>query len=292
MAPAPRETLDCSVPNENVREAVRLALAEDVGSGDATTLSVVPPQANGRAVLRAREALVVCGLAFFEEAMRQVDPEIVVEPNQEEGSEAEPGAIVATITGALASILTGERVALNFVQRLSGVATLTRRYVQAVAGTGAGIYDTRKTTPGWRAFERYAVRVGGGRNHRFGLDDMILIKDNHLASLPDDGIDPVARAIYLARGRFPHLRVQVEADRPEQAIAAAEAGADLVLLDNMSPDTMREVVAAIGERSETEASGGIQLNTVAEVARSGVDRISVGALTHSAPSVDFGLDID
>ena len=188
------------------------------------------------------------------------------------------------------SILAAERVALNFVQHLSGIATLTRRFVEAIEGTGAKILDTRKTTPGWRLFEKHAVRCGGGMNHRFGLNDRVLVKDNHLAALAGASPDPVTAAVRRARALYPALRVEIEADTLEQARLAAEAGADVILLDNMPPAMLREAVRLIAGRALAEASGGVYLDTVRAIAETGVDFVSVGAITHSARAVDLGLD--
>lgn len=275
---------------ESARRAVDAALAEDVGSGDVTTLAVVNPESKTRASLVARQEMVVAGLEFARLTFDIVDMGLQFTPAVNDGDTTKPGDVIATIQGVTASILTAERVALNFIQRLSGVATLTRQYVDRLEGLPCEILDTRKTTPGWRDFEKYAVRCGGGTNHRQGLYDMVLIKDNHLAAFPDDGVDPVAKAIYLARGRFPHLQVEVEADTLQQAANAAEAGADIILLDNMSLDDLRVAVDRIAGRSLTEASGGVSLETLRAIAETGVDRISVGALTHSAPAVDIALD--
>ena len=194
------------------------------------------------------------------------------------------------VSGSARAILGAERVALNFVQRLSGVATLTAQFVDAVRGTRAQILDTRKTTPGWRRFEKYAVACGGGRNHRLGLFDMILIKDNHLAALRAAKPNAIAAAIQRARRKFPKLKVEVEADTLAQVAQAAAAGADIILLDNMTPAQLRKAVKLVAGRARTEASGGVNLKTVRAIAQTGVDFISVGALTHSAPAVDIGLD--
>jgi nicotinate-nucleotide pyrophosphorylase (carboxylating) len=199
---------------------------------------------------------------------------------------------LAEVRGAARAMLTAERVALNFLQRLSGVATLTAEYVAAVAGTPAKILDTRKTTPGWRRFEKYAVACGGGQNHRLGLFDMALVKDNHLVVLQQSGPDAIAAAVRRIRARHPRLKVEVEADTLAQVAAAADAGADLILLDNMPPPVLRRAVALVKGRALTEASGGVTLRTVRAIARSGVDLISVGALTHSARAVDLGLDFE
>jgi nicotinate-nucleotide pyrophosphorylase (carboxylating) len=208
----------------------------------------------------------------------------------QDGDAAAPGSVLMSVSGPTRAILTAERVALNFVQRLSGVATLTAAYVAAVRHTSAQILDTRKTTPGWRRFEKYAVTCGGGRNHRAGLHDLILIKDNHLAALADAKPNPISAAIQRSRSQFPGLRVEVEADHLDQVVQAVEAGADIILLDNMSPALLRDAVRLVGGRAKTEASGGVTLQTVCDIAETGVDFISVGALTHSARAVDIALD--
>jgi nicotinate-nucleotide pyrophosphorylase (carboxylating) len=209
-----------------------------------------------------------------------------------DGDPLPAGATALIIRGNARALLTAERVALNFVQRLSGIATLTARYVKEISGTGARVLDTRKTTPGLRALEKFAVRCGGGQNHRFGLHDMVLIKDNHLAALRRAQPNPVAAAIQRARAQYPKLKVEAEADTLEQALQAAEAGADFILLDNMPPALLREAVSRIAGRSKTEASGGVRLETIRTIAETGVDFISVGALTHSATAVDLGLDFE
>ncbi|MFO1478457.1 MAG: carboxylating nicotinate-nucleotide diphosphorylase [Verrucomicrobiota bacterium] len=279
------------MPNpEEIRTAVQTALAEDVGSGDATTLATVPEGAQLCAVMRAREALVPAGLGLAEAAFRELSGAVKIEMCTRDGGLAQAGQVLLRVSGPARPILTAERVALNFVQRLSGVATLTRRFVEAVAGTRARILDTRKTTPGWRKLEKYAVACGGGQNHRFGLFDMVLIKDNHLAALRGELPNPVAAAVTRARRQYPSLKVEVEADTLDQVRQALEAGADLVLLDNMTLDQLREAVRLCAGRAQTEASGGVNLSTVRGIAETGVDFISVGALTHSAPAVDIGLD--
>lgn len=277
---------------EDILRAVRAALAEDVGSGDATTLATVPEGLESRAVMRARESLVVAGIAFAEAAFRELAPGFRINTVIADGKSAGPGEVLLTINGPTSAILTAERVALNFVQRLSGVATAAAQYAKAVSGTQAQILDTRKTTPGWRAFEKYAVTCGGARNHRIGLFDMVLIKDNHLAALRDVKPNAVTAAVLRARMKFPQLKVEVEADTLEQVAQAAEAGADFILLDNMTPPQLREAVAIIAGRAKTEASGGVNLQTVRAIAESGVDFISVGAITHSARAVDIGLDFE
>jgi nicotinate-nucleotide pyrophosphorylase (carboxylating) len=275
-----------------IREAVQRALAEDIGAGDATTLAVVPEKAVAKAVMRARETLVVAGIGLAEAAFRELSQEIQIEPLTEDGRRLKAGDSLMHISGPAQAILSAERVALNFVQRLSGIATLTAQFVDAVKGTRARILDTRKTTPGLRVFEKYAVTCGGGRNHRFGLADMVLIKDNHLAALRDSQADPVAAAVKQARAKYPQLKVEVEADTLEQVDAAVAAGADLILLDNMNPIQLRLAVQKCKGGPQTEASGGVTLATIRTIAETGVDFISVGALTHSARAMDIGLDFE
>jgi nicotinate-nucleotide pyrophosphorylase (carboxylating) len=278
------------LPNELVLQHVRAALAEDVGSGDVTTLATVPENGTGRAAMAAREELVVCGVQLAEAAFRELSRLVKVRVLTCDGDVARPRKEILEVEGPARALLTGERVALNFVQRLSGVATLAARFVSAVAGTRAVILDTRKTTPGWRELEKYAVRCGGAQNHRFGLWDMVLIKDNHLAALRDAKPNAIAAAVQRAREHSPALKVEVEADTIQQVEQAVAAGADIVLLDNMSLEQLREAVRVIGARAKTEASGGVNLRTVRAIAETGVDYISVGAITHSAPAVDIGLD--
>lgn len=269
---------------EEIRRAVRLALDEDVGSGDVTSEATIAADATCTAKMVARRPLVLAGIQFAEAAFGNAE----LTRHLQDGESATEGAELLTVRGNTRAILSAERVALNFVQRLSGIATLTRQFVHAVAGTPAKILDTRKTTPGWRRFEKYAVHCGGGQNHRFGLFDMVLIKDNHLAALNGN----IAEAVRRARKEFPSLKIEVEADTLEQVAQAAEAKADVVLLDNMSPIQLREAVKLIKGRCKTEASGGVSLTTVRAIAETGVDYISVGALTHSAPAADIGLDFE
>jgi len=270
-----------------VSRIVAAALAEDVGPGDVTTLATIPPDARCVALLNSRVEGVAAGLGVAMEAFRQLDAAVDITPHAYDGDAMGPGDRLLTIRGRARGVLTAERVALNFSQRLSGIATLTARYVEAVAGTKATIIDTRKTTPGLRQLEKYAVRAGGGQNHRFGLFDGALIKDNHIAASPDG----VGGAILAARRGVPHsLRIEVECDTLAQVREAVEAGADAILLDNMDADKLRQAVAIIGGRAVSEASGGITLQTVRAAAEAGVNLISVGALTHSAPALDLGLD--
>ena len=275
-----------------IRQAVKLALAEDIGSGDATTLATVPETAKAKALMRAREPLVVAGLAFAEAAFAELSTAIKIERPAKDGQHVREDEILLKISGPARAILSAERVALNFVQRLSGIATLTAQFVEAVKGTHAQILDTRKTTPGWRRFEKYAVMCGGGHNHRIGLFDMVLIKDNHLAALRDKKPNAIAAAVRRARKKFPKLKIEVEADTLEQAGQAAEAGADIILLDNMNPAQLRLAVQKVRGRAKTEASGGVNLGNVRAIAGTGVDFISVGALTHSARAADIGLDFE
>jgi nicotinate-nucleotide pyrophosphorylase (carboxylating) len=303
-----------------IRQAVQAALAEDIGSGDATTLATVPETATAKAVMRAREPLVVAGLAFAEAAFSEVfqfsnrrgerceppesqnesrrrgtppsEGEIKTERLVEDGRHVGEGETLLKISGPARALLNAERVALNFVQRLSGIATLTAQFVEAIKGTHAQILDTRKTTPGWRRFEKYAVACGGGHNHRFGLFDMVLIKDNHLAALHGEKPNAIAAAVERARKKFPKLKIEVEADTLEQVEQAADAWADIILLDNMNPIQLRLAVQKVKGRMKTEASGGVNLANVRAIAATGVDFISVGALTHSARAVDIGLDFE
>lgn len=273
-----------------IAAAVRTALAEDIGPGDVTSLATVPESLPATAAMVAREPLTVAGLAFAEEAFRQLSAAIRLERVASDGQRVERGGRILKIAGPARALLTAERVALNFVQRLSGIATLTAKYVAAIEGTRAQILDTRKTTPGWRRFEKYAVTCGGGSNHRIGLFDLILIKDNHLAALRDEQPSAIGAAVQRARRLRPDLKVEVEADTLDQVEQAVAAGADIILLDNMTPPLLRKAVERVAGRATTEASGGVNLETVRAIAETGVDFISVGALTHSARAVDIALD--
>ncbi len=279
-----------ALPMDLVGDAVRRALAEDIGTGDATTLATVPDDAVSDAVMVAREPLVLSGIQFAETAFLQLDPGMTLVRHAQDGQHVAAGGRILELRGRTRAILSAERVALNFTQRLSGVATATAAFVELVAGTGAQILDTRKTTPGWRAFEKYAVHCGGGRNHRIGLYDMILIKDNHLAALRECKPNAVAAAVARARQHYPELKVEVEADTLDQVRQAVEARADIILLDNMTPDQLRQAVAIVGDAARTEASGGVNLRTCRAIAETGVNFISVGGITHSARAVDIALD--
>jgi nicotinate-nucleotide pyrophosphorylase (carboxylating) len=272
-----------------VDDLVRAALLEDLGrAGDLTTEAIVPAAMQGEARIVAREAGVVSGVFVVARVFAVLDPQVTVDVAIADGGIVEPGALVATLRGSLRSILIGERTALNLVSRLSGIATATAKLVAAVAGTRATIVDTRKTTPGLRALEKAAVRDGGGSNHRFGLDDAILIKDNHVAIA--GGIRP---AIEAARRRAGHLvKIEIEVDTLAQLDEALAAGADIILLDNFTPEQLREGVTRTAGRALLEASGRIDAASVRAVAESGVDLISSGALTHSVRILDLGLDID
>jgi nicotinate-nucleotide pyrophosphorylase (carboxylating) len=274
-----------AVAVDTLAAVVAAALAEDVGPGDVTTETTVDADARGTARLLVKEPGVVCGLEAAAAVFRALDNDIHFEPLVDEGARIDGPTAVATVAGPLRAILTGERVALNLVGRLSGVATLTRTYVDAVEGTPAAILDTRKTTPGLRLLEKHAVAAGGGRNHRFGLYDGVLIKDNHLRATGS-----VAAAVERARAAT-ELPLEVECDTLEQVGEALDAEADAILLDNMTLAQLREAVALAGGRARLEASGGITLENVRAVAETGVDEISIGALTHSARSLDVSLEV-
>ncbi|MGW9156663.1 MULTISPECIES: carboxylating nicotinate-nucleotide diphosphorylase [unclassified Microbacterium] len=270
---------------------VGAALEEDAPWGDLTSTTLLPAEATATADLVAREAGVFSGGEVFTAAFALTDPTLTVDLHVGDGDEFTAGDVLASVSGSARSILTAERVALNFTQRMSGIATLTAAYVAAVDGTRARIADTRKTTPGLRAFERHAVLSGGGSNHRYSLSDAVMAKDNHLAVLTRSGLD-LASALREALSRLPHTtHVVVEVDRLDQIAAVLDGGAHTVLLDNFSLDDLREGVALIGDRATVEASGGVNLDTVSDIARTGVDVISVGALTHSARALDLGLDL-
>ena len=277
---------------EYVRGVVKAALEEDGAFRDVTTLALVPPEQRGRGVFLAKEPGVVCGVPVAQAAFAAIDASVRMKALREDGQFVEAGGVIAEVEGSLASILSAERVALNFMQRLGGTATLTRALVDVVAGTKARVVDTRKTTPGLRGLERYAVRVGGGGNHRYNLADGVLIKDNHLTAAASRGLS-IGDVLAAARDGVPHtMRIEVEVDTFEQCEAAAAGGADVILLDNMSPDEMARCVKMIAGRALTEASGGITLQNARAIAESGVDIMSSGALTHSAKALDISLDIE
>lgn len=280
-------SFDGGLPRLLIARAVEQALAEDLGTrGDLTTDATVPAHAMAAATFGARREGVIAGLAVAEAAFQAVDPRVVFKAEARDGDRVAAGAVVGRVAGPARALLSGERVALNFLCHMSGIATLTRRYVDAVAGTRARIADTRKTTPGLRAFEKYAVRCGGGSNHRSGLHDAILIKDNHIVAAGG-----VAAAIAAARAHAGHMvKIEVEVDDLATLAIALEQPIDAVLLDNMDTATLRKAVGMVAGRALTEASGGVTLETVRAIAETGVDLISVGALTHSAPILDLGLD--
>jgi len=268
-----------------VDRLIDLALEEDIGPGDATTLALIPPDRRGAAQIRAKQRLVVAGLPVAERVFHRLEPRLHISLETEEGKEVAPGTVLARLTGPLAAILTGERTALNFLMRLSGIATFTWKMVQAIAGFPAAIVDTRKTTPGWRTLEKYAVRVGGGANHRFGLFDGVLIKNNHLTA-----VGSVPEAVRLAREKAHHLlKIEVEVTTLAELEEALAAKADVIMLDNMDEATMTEAVKITAGRAWLEASGSMTLERLPAVAATGVNLISMGALTHSAPAVDIHL---
>jgi nicotinate-nucleotide pyrophosphorylase (carboxylating) len=271
-----------------IDDAVRRALEEDLGrAGDITTLATIPPEATAEAVVASRRAGVISGLPLAAAAFRIFDPAVRFEPALRDGDRVASGGIVARISGPAQSVLSAERVALNYMGRLSGIATATAAFVDRVKHTKARIVCTRKTTPGMRAFEKYAVKCGGGANHRYGLDDAVLIKDNHIAVA--GGVTQALRAAKAAVGHL--VKIEIEIDRLDQLDAVLDEGADVVLLDNMPPAEMAVAVERIAGRMRTEASGGVNLDSVQAIAEAGVDMISVGALTHSSPVLDLGLDI-
>ncbi|MBT3289426.1 MAG: carboxylating nicotinate-nucleotide diphosphorylase [Victivallales bacterium] len=276
-----------------LRNLCRVALAEDIGSGDATTLSVVPADLQVAAKMVTRQDCVVAGLPLAEALFHELDPTLCFAACVEDGTRCGKGQVLAWISGSAQSILTGERTALNFVQRYSGIATQTRAYVDALGDATTRVLDTRKTTPGLRTLEKYAVKMGGGTNHRFGLYDRVMIKDNHRELAKLSGPDSIQRAVAACREKFPALEVEVEADTLDEVRAALEAKAEYILLDNMTNEQMAEAVAlADGCPSRLEASGNVTLERIPSLATLGLDFISVGALTHSVPAVDIGLDID
>lgn len=271
-----------------IEQAVRAALEEDLGrAGDITTQATIPESARARAVIVARETGVIAGSDIAIAAFRMMEPSVRFDTHVKDGAHLDAGHVALAVEGPARAILSAERVALNFMGRLSGIASITAQYVKAVSHTNARIVCTRKTTPNLRAFEKYAVRCGGGFNHRFGLDDAILIKDNHIAVAGG-----VVNALRAAKSFAGHLvKIEIEVDTLDQLDDVINEGADVVLLDNMKPEQLKEAVRRVDGRMLTEASGGVNLSTVSAIAESGVDMISVGALTHSAKVLDLGLDI-
>ncbi|GIO58270.1 carboxylating nicotinate-nucleotide diphosphorylase [Paenibacillus cineris] len=277
--------------DESLVESIRLWLREDVGSGDVTTLSTIPAGHESKGIIHAKEDGVVAGLPVSELVFQVVDPALTFTPQVSEGNFVKKGTVLAVVEGSTHRILTGERLALNLLQRLSGIATRTRSFVDALEGLPTRLVDTRKTTPGHRMLEKYAVRVGGGANHRFGLYDAVMIKDNHIK-----GAGGIRQAVERARAFIPHtMTIEVETESLEQVEEALEAGADIIMLDNMSQDLMKEAVRRIKAKSPhvtVEASGNVSLKTVKEIAACGVDVISVGRLTYSFDSLDISLDLN
>ena len=274
-------------PERSWRPLLELALAEDLGPGDTTTPLVVESGRRGSAVIEARQDLVVCGLPIAVAVFTALDASLRCTALASEGSQRRNGDVLLEVEGDLRAILAAERTALNFLSRLCGVASFTRRFVEAVAGSGARIVDTRKTLPGWRSLDKYATAVGGAVNHRLGLFDGILLKDNHVALAGG-----VAAAVKAARAAAPAgLRIQVEVESEADARAACDEGVDFLLLDNRGADELRRIVASVGQRATLEASGGVHLGNVREIAATGVQRISIGALTHSAPGADVALEL-
>jgi nicotinate-nucleotide pyrophosphorylase (carboxylating) len=268
-----------------VDRLIDLALEEDLGPGDVTTRALIPPERQGAAQIRAKQPLVVAGLPVAHRVFRRLEPQLQFSAETTEGQEVAPGTVLARVIGPLAAILTGERLALNFLMRLSGIATYTRKMVQAVAGFPAAVVDTRKTTPGWRTLEKYAVRVGGAANHRFGLFDGVLIKNNHLTA-----VGSISEAVRLARENTHHLlKIEVEVTSLAELEEALTAKADIIMLDNMDEAAMTRAVNLTAGRALLEASGSMTLERLPQVAATGVNLISMGALTHSAPAVDIHL---
>jgi nicotinate-nucleotide pyrophosphorylase (carboxylating) len=267
---------------EQNRELIRLALEEDIGAGDVTTNALIPPESTATAVIYAKEPLIIAGLDISREVFTTLDPAAIFDTTLEDGDRINSQDEILTVRGTLRALLTGERTALNFLQRLSGIATNTRNYVDRVAGTGVRLTDTRKTTPGWRSLEKYAVTVGGAHNHRFGLYDAVLIKDNHIAAC--GGISEA-----VAKVRDSSHKIEVEVSDLDQVNEALESGADIIMLDNMSLSDIRKAVTIVDGRALIEVSGGVTLDGLAEIADTGVDIISIGALTHSAKAVDISM---
>jgi nicotinate-nucleotide pyrophosphorylase (carboxylating) len=280
------------IKGKQVEQIVSNALAEDLASGDVTTEALVPSELEGKVSILVKRDGVLAGIDVAKEVFRQVDPSLRFNALVKDGAKVGKGQVVATVEGKVASILKAERTALNLLQHLSGIATETARYVDAVSGTKAIITDTRKTIPGLRLLEKYAVRAGGGRNHRLNLGDGVLIKDNHLAALRSCGVG-LGEAVNKARKRAPHaMKVEVEVESVKQAREALSAGADIIMLDNMNVKDMRCVVELVQGRALLEASGGITLDNIRSVAEAGVDLISIGALTHSAKALDISLEVE
>ena len=280
------------LPKEDVDNIIDLALAEDISHGDVTSEALIPPELQGKASILVKDKGIVAGGEVAKRVFLRVDPSLEVELLIKDGTKVQPGDILAAISGKVTSILKAERVALNFLQRLSGIASQTAQYVAKTQGFAVNITDTRKTTPGIRLLEKYAVRMGGGKNHRFHLGDGVLIKDNHLVVLRALGMN-LKDIVTKAKQNAPQgLTVEVEVNTVQEALDAAEAGVDIIMLDNMNPDEMRRVVGLLPSQVKTEASGGITLDNVQAAAKAGVNIISIGALTHSAKALDMSLELE
>ncbi|HDL64725.1 MAG TPA: carboxylating nicotinate-nucleotide diphosphorylase [Proteobacteria bacterium] len=280
--------MDFSVFNNLVQQA----LSEDVGAGDITTIALIPEEERARAVIVARQRLAVAGLPLAEMVFTALDSEIDCHIEVDEGDMVEEGTILMRIEGRARTILTGERTALNFIQHLCGIATHTSRFVEKVENGKTIILDTRKTIPGYRKLQKYAVLMGGGENHRFGLYDSILIKDNHLTLVAGKGPGKIKRAIKMSRDAFPRKPVEIEVETIDELSEALEAGAETVLLDNFSPEELAQAVKVGGEQARLEASGGINLETIEAMSSTGIETISLGCLTHSAPAADIALELE
>ena len=285
------KTLVAPPPRSHIRQIVQTALEEDLGFGDLTSSALLSPDMIAKAQIMAKQAMVVAGMTGAEEVFHQIDDTLTVKFHQRDGDWVGANTRILTITGNAQSLLQAERVALNFIQRLSGISTITHQFCHAVHNHSVKVADTRKTTPGLRALEKWAVRLGGGVNHRFSLHDGILIKDNHLMVLSAHKMS-LSQACRLARQEAPHgLRISVEVESMEQVRQALQGKADVILLDNMSPSKIQEAVETIKGKALVEVSGGITMNNIRDIAKTGVDIISIGALTHSAPAMDLSMDI-
>ncbi|GAA3411712.1 carboxylating nicotinate-nucleotide diphosphorylase [Paenibacillus hodogayensis] len=280
-----------NVNNEQLTRNIRLWLEEDIGTGDVTTTTTIPLDQQSKGIIHVKETGIAAGIPIAEQVFRVVDPSLVFISNVQDGASIDKGTVLAEVSGSTRSILLGERLALNLLQRLSGIATRTRQFVNALEGLSVRLVDTRKTTPGHRSLEKYAVRIGGGHNHRFGLYDAVMIKDNHIK-----GAGGIQAAVVAARAQIPHtMKIEVEVESFAQLNEALEAGADIIMLDNMTPDVMKQAVAIIRARSPhlvVEASGSVTLQSIRDIALSGVDVISVGRLTYSVQSLDISLDLN
>jgi len=287
-----RQASEAGLSEVQVNTIIDLALAEDLSSGDVTSEALIPPELQGKASVLVKAEGILAGGEVAKKAFLRVDPSLEVELLIKDGARVKPGDIIATVTGRVISILKAERTVLNFLQRLSGIASQTAQYVAETQGCTARIVDTRKTTPGLRTLEKYAVRMGGGQNHRLHLGDAVLIKDNHLAALRAQGMN-LKDIVTMAKQNAPQgLTVEVEVTTAQEALEAAKAGVDIIMLDNMSPDEMSRVVGSLPGGIKTEASGGITLENVRAVAMTGVDIISIGALTHSPKALDISIELE